>query len=173
MQTALLGAAIAIILALVTALVGPLFVDWGRFRDAFETKAQQLTGLDVKIAGPIEVHLLPTPTVKLQAIEAKRAGQVVRARSLQIEFALDALMRGEFRAANLAVTGPEVALGLDRNGRFEWSAAGSDAETLSMNRITVEDGRLTLSDARSGGTLNARKTHLPRRAALARRSRQG
>lgn len=157
MQTALLGAAIAIILALVTALVGPLFVDWGRFRDAFETKAQQLTGLDVKIAGPIEVHLLPTPTVKLQAIEAKRAGQVVRARSLQIEFALDALMRGEFRAANLVVTGPEVALGLDRNGRFEWSAPGSDAETLSMNRISIEDGRLTLSDARGGGTLNLEK----------------
>ena len=59
MQTALLGAAIAIILALVTALVGPLFVDWGRFRDAFEAKAQHLTGLEVKIAGPIEVHHSP------------------------------------------------------------------------------------------------------------------
>jgi uncharacterized protein involved in outer membrane biogenesis/tetratricopeptide (TPR) repeat protein len=156
-QTALLGAAIAIILALVTALVGPLFVDWGRFRDAFEAKAQHLTGLEVKIAGPIEVHLLPTPTVKLQEIEAKRAGDVVRARSVQIEFALDALMRGEFRAANIAVTGPEVALGLDRNGRFEWSAAGSDAEALSMDRVSVEDGRVTLSDARSGGTLTLEK----------------
>ena len=157
MQTALLGAAIAIILALVTALVGPLFVDWGRFRDVFEAKAQHLTGLDVKIAGPIEVHLLPTPMVKLQEIEAKRAGEVVRARSLQIEFALDALMRGELRAANIAVTGPVVALGLDRNGRFEWSAAGSDAEALSMDRISVEDGRVTLSDARSGGTLTLEK----------------
>jgi uncharacterized protein involved in outer membrane biogenesis len=156
-QTALLGAAIAIILALVTALVGPLFVDWGRFRDAFEAKAQHLTGLDVKIVGPIEVHILPTPTVKLQAIEAKRAGEVVRARSLQIEFALDALMRGEFRAANIAVMGPEVALGLDRNGRFEWSAAGSDAESLSMDRISVEDGRVTFSDARSGGTVTLEK----------------
>ena len=35
-QTTLLGVAIAIILALVTALVGPLFVDWGRYRDTFE-----------------------------------------------------------------------------------------------------------------------------------------
>jgi uncharacterized protein involved in outer membrane biogenesis/tetratricopeptide (TPR) repeat protein len=156
-QTALLGAAIAIILALVTALVGPLFVDWGRFRDAFEAKAQHLTGLEVKIAGPIEVHVLPTPTVKLQEIEAKRAGDVVRVRSLQIEFALDALMRGEFRAANIAVTGPEVALGLDRNGRFEWSAAGSDAEALAMDRISVEDGRVTLADARSDGTLTLEK----------------
>jgi uncharacterized protein involved in outer membrane biogenesis/tetratricopeptide (TPR) repeat protein len=156
-QTALLGAAIAIILALVTALVGPLFVDWGRYRDAFEAKAQHLTGLEVKIAGPIEVHILPTPTVKLQAIEARRGGEVVRARSLQIEFALDSLMRGEFRAVNLAVTGPEVALGLDRNGGFEWSAPGSDADSISMDRVTVEDGSVTLSDARSGGTVALEK----------------
>jgi uncharacterized protein involved in outer membrane biogenesis/tetratricopeptide (TPR) repeat protein len=156
-QTALLGAAIAIILALVTALVGPLFVDWGQFREAFEAKAQRLTGLEVKIAGPIEVRILPTPTVKLQAVEARRAEQIVRARSLQIEFALDALMRGEFRAASLAVTGPEISLGLDRSGRFEWSAVGSDAETLSMDRITVEDGRVTFSDARSDGTLTLEK----------------
>ncbi len=66
-------------------------------------------------------------------------------------------MRGEFRAANIAVTGPEVALGLDRNGRFEWSAAGSDAETLSMDRVTIEDGRVTLSDARSGSTVALEK----------------
>jgi uncharacterized protein involved in outer membrane biogenesis len=152
-QTALLGAAIAIILALVTALVGPLFVDWGRYRDAFEAKAQHLTGLDVKIAGPIEVRILPTPTVKLQTIEARRGGEVVRARAVQIEFALDSLMRGEFRAVNLAVVGPEVALGLDRNGRFEWSAPGSDADAISMDRVTVEDGRVTLSDARSDGAV--------------------
>jgi uncharacterized protein involved in outer membrane biogenesis len=156
-QTALLGAAIAIILALVTALVGPLFVDWGQFREAFEAKAQRLTGLEVKIAGPIEARILPTPTVKLQAVEARQSGQIVRARSLQIEFALDALMRGEFRAASLAVTGPEISLGLDRSGRFEWSAVGSDAETLSMDRITVEDGRVTFSDARSDGTLTLEK----------------
>jgi uncharacterized protein involved in outer membrane biogenesis len=156
-QTALLGAAIAIILALVTALVGPLFVDWGRYRDAFEAKAQHLTGLEVKIAGPIEVHILPTPTVKLQAIEARRGGEVVRARAVQIEFALDSLMRGEFRAVNLAVVGPEVALGLDRNGRFEWSAPGSDADAISMDRVTVEDGRVTLSDARSDGAVALEK----------------
>ena len=36
MQRALLGAAIALILVLVTALVGPLFVDWGRYRETFE-----------------------------------------------------------------------------------------------------------------------------------------
>jgi uncharacterized protein involved in outer membrane biogenesis/tetratricopeptide (TPR) repeat protein len=154
-QTTLLGAAIAIILVLVTALVGPLFVDWGRFRDTFETKAQRLTGLEVRIAGPIDVHILPTPTVKLQMVEARRPGELAptRARSLQIEFALDALMRGEFRAVSVAVEGPELALGLDKSGRFEWPAPaiGFDPDAVSIDRLVIEDGRVALSDAASGG----------------------
>jgi hypothetical protein len=36
LQTTLLGLAIALILALVTALVGPLLVDWGTYRSRFE-----------------------------------------------------------------------------------------------------------------------------------------
>ena len=51
MQTTLLGFAIAIILALVAALVGPFFVDWGSYRGEFETRASRLTGLDFHVTG--------------------------------------------------------------------------------------------------------------------------
>jgi tetratricopeptide (TPR) repeat protein len=160
-QTTLLGAAIAIILVLVTALVGPLFVDWGRFRDAFETKATRLTGLEVRLAGPIEVHILPTPTVKLQAIEIRRPGEPLRtrARSMQIEFALDALMRGELRAANVTVEGPELAFGLDKSGRFDWLAPtiGFDPEAVSIDHLVIADGRIALSDASSGALVTLEK----------------
>ena len=44
MQTTLLGLAIALILALVAALVGPHFVDWSRYRTEFETQASRMTG---------------------------------------------------------------------------------------------------------------------------------
>ena len=49
MQTTLLGFAFAIILALVTALVGPLFVDWSSYRGEFEARASRLTGLDFRV----------------------------------------------------------------------------------------------------------------------------
>ena len=51
-------------------------------------------------------------------------------------------MRGEFRAVNLAVTGPEVALGLDRQRAFRM--VGRRVPTprpISMDRVTIEDGR--------------------------------
>ena len=57
MQTALLSAGIAIILALVTALVGPFFVDWGSYRAEFETRVAHLTGLEVRVSGAIDVRI--------------------------------------------------------------------------------------------------------------------
>ena len=65
MQTALLSAGIAIILALVTALVGPFFVDWGSYRTELEATVGRLTGLEVRVSGPIDVRILPTPTLTL------------------------------------------------------------------------------------------------------------
>ena len=51
MQTTLLGLAIAIILALVTALVGSLFIDWNKYRGEFKARASQMTGLQLRVAG--------------------------------------------------------------------------------------------------------------------------
>ena len=59
MQTTLLGVALAIILALVAALVGPYFVNWNDHRAFFEAEASRLVGLKVRVNGPINVGILP------------------------------------------------------------------------------------------------------------------
>jgi uncharacterized protein involved in outer membrane biogenesis len=156
-QTALLSAGIAIILALVTALVGPFFVDWGSYRAEFETTVAQLTGLQVRVAGPIDVRILPTPTLTLQQIELGRRGDPAktRARALQIEFALGDLMRGVLRAPDLKLQGPELTLSLDPSGRLTWSAPtiGLDPDAVSVERLEIEDGRASFADAASGSRL--------------------
>ena len=157
MQTALLSAGIAIILALVTALVGPFFVDWGSYRTEFETEVGRLTGLEVRVTGPIDVRILPTPTLTLRQIELGRPGDPARtrARALRIEFALGDLMRGELRAPDLKLQGPELTLGLDPSGRLAWSAPtiGLDPDAVSIEHLEIEDGRATLADAASGARL--------------------
>jgi uncharacterized protein involved in outer membrane biogenesis len=42
-QTTLLGLAIAFIVALIAALIGPYFVDWNQFRPQFEAEASQVS----------------------------------------------------------------------------------------------------------------------------------
>jgi large subunit ribosomal protein L24 len=156
-QTALLSAGIAIILALVTALVGPFFVDWGSYRAEFETRVAHLTGLEVRVTGAIDVRILPTPTLTLQQIELGRPGDPAktRARALRIEFALGDLMRGALRAPDLKLQGPELTLRLDPSGRLAWSAPtiGLDPDAVSIEHLEIEDGRATLADAASGTRL--------------------
>ena len=153
MQTTLLGVAIAIILALVTALVGPQFVDWGSYRGEFEARARQLTGLDFRVTGTIDARLLPTPTIMLQGVEFGRPDESskVRARALRIEFALGALMRGEWRIAEARLEGPELAAGLDSSGHVAWPLPklGFDLEGVSIERLYIADGRAVLADAAS------------------------
>ena len=59
MQTTLLGLAIAFILALTAALVGPYFVDWNRFRPQFEAEASRVIGVKVRVEGALDARLLP------------------------------------------------------------------------------------------------------------------
>ena len=50
-QTTLLGLAIAFILALLAALIGPYFIDWNQFRPQFEAEAARIIGVPVRVAG--------------------------------------------------------------------------------------------------------------------------
>ena len=87
MQTTLLGFAIALILALLAALVGPLFIDWNNYRPRFESEASRLVGLPVRVGGAIDVRILPTPTLVLTGVEiGPRGDDALRARALAIEF---------------------------------------------------------------------------------------
>jgi large subunit ribosomal protein L24 len=156
-QTTLLSFAIAMILALVAALVGPVFIDWNSYRAELETRASHLTGLDFRVTGSIDARLLPTPTLVLQGIELGRRGMVgnMRAQALRVEFALGALVRGEWRIADARLEEPEFAAGLDEHGRLAWPIPkfGFDLEGVSIDRLRIEGGRATLSDAASGSSL--------------------
>src|SRR5436309_8844930 len=147
----------AIILALVTALVGPLFIDWNSYRGEFETRASRLTGLDFRVTGAIDARLLPTPTITLQGVEFGRPdeGSRVRARLLRIEFALGAFARGEWRIADARLEGAEFSAGLDPSGRLAWPLPklGFGREAVSIARLQVQDARATLADAASDSRL--------------------
>ena len=155
MQTTLLGLAIAIILALVTALVGPLLIDWGNHRALFETEAGRLIGVNVRVTGGIEPRLLPSPRLILHGIAIGDGPDTIRARTLGVEFALGSLMRGEWRAAEVRLAGPQISLGLDTSGRVRAPGftVAFKPDELSVDRLSIEDGTVTLTDAASGASV--------------------
>jgi large subunit ribosomal protein L24 len=160
LQTTLLGLAVAIILALVAALVGPLLIDWGAYRSSFEAEAARLLGTEVQIRGAIDARLLPTPQLTLHDIEiGNRADTSVRARSLGVEFALTPMMRGEWRATQLHIVAPRLSLALNASGNVQAPALAVqfDPDALTIEHVTVQDGEIYLADAASGSAVTLDK----------------
>jgi large subunit ribosomal protein L24 len=155
-QTTLLGLAIAFIVALVAALVGPYFIDWNQFRPQFEAAATEVIGAPVRVAGQLDARLLPTPTLRLRSVVVGGANDLgkVRADKLDVEFSLGSLMRGEVRADELTINGVSLDLGLDSLGRIDWpvSSGKFNLGSLAIDRLNLT-GRIALHDAASHGTL--------------------
>jgi large subunit ribosomal protein L24 len=157
-QSTLLALAIAIILALVSAIVAPLVVDWNHYRAAIETEASRLTGLNVRINGAIEARLLPSPVVTVHDVDAGVAGHKpqLRAGMLKLDLALGPLLSGKVQAAQVRLIAPQFTLELDRSGAVD--VLGMPLRpTISISHLDVEDGRVTLTDAASGARLVVQK----------------
>jgi AsmA-like C-terminal region/AsmA family len=155
-QTTLLGLAIAFILALVAALIGPYFIDWNQFRPQFEAEATRIVGAPVRVAGALDARLLPTPTLRLRSVTVGGANDLgkIRADKLDVEFSLGDLMRGEWRANQLNVGGLALDLGLNQQGKVDWPVwnGSFNFASLAIDRLTLT-GRVALHDAASRGTL--------------------
>lgn len=159
MQTTLLGLAIAAILALIVALVGPLMIDWNAYRSTIEAEASWLAGLDVQIDGAIDARLLPSPRLKLGdiVIAAPGSGPFARAGAVEVELGLGPFMRGRIEATQLLVVAPRLSVGLKADGTIDWPVKSLPIDTLTVSRLAVTDGRLTLTDARSGASMELQK----------------
>jgi hypothetical protein len=155
-QTTLLGLAIAFIIALLAALIGPYFIDWNQFRPQFEAEASKVVGAPVRVAGNLSARLLPTPSLGLRYVVIGRANDLgkVRAERLDVDFSLGDLMRGEWRANDLTIGGAALDVGLDPQGRIDWPIANGKFNfgSLSIDRLNLT-GRVVLHDAASHQTL--------------------
>ena len=161
MQTTLLGLAIAIILALVSAIVAPLVVDWNHYRAPIEAEASRLTGLNVRVNGAIDARLLPSPSITLRDVDAGDAGRApaLRAGTIKLELALGPLLRGQVQATQADLIRPELSLALDRSGALDLPSPSPSfhPQALAISHFNVTDGRVTLADAASGKQLLLQK----------------
>ncbi|WP_235983774.1 AsmA family protein [Bradyrhizobium australiense] len=156
MQTTLLGLAIAFIIALIAALVGPYFIDWNQFRPQFEAEASRIIGAPVRVGGKLDARLLPAPSLQLHSVVVGGANDLgkVRADKLDVEFSLGSLMRGEVRATELTISRMSLDLGLDSRGRVDWPASTGtfNLGSLAIDRLNLT-GRIALHDAARRSTL--------------------
>ena len=153
MQTTLLGLAIALILALLAALVGPFFIDWRQLTGRVSRPKQAVWSACRSVsAAPSMCASCRQPTLLLNGVEiGPRGDDALRARSLGIEFALGSLVRGQLRASQTRIVGPQLTVVMNADGRASLPSGGLgfDAGDLVVDHLHVEDARLSLVHAAS------------------------
>jgi hypothetical protein len=146
-QHALLGLAIAFILAIAAALAAPAYVNWSDWRGSFESHAATLVGAPVRIGGAIDATLLPTPAFVFRDVDIgdPANGTGVRVAEVRGVLSLGALLRGEFEAEEFALVRPEMRVVAGEKGTVSQALGGAAgaAGLVSLSRIAIERGSLT------------------------------
>lgn len=152
---------VAVVLVLITALVGPFFVDWTVYRSTFETYASRVLGHRVTVLGEADLRLLPAPYVRFSDVrvgEAEDPLLVVSQFDMRVE--LPPLLKGEFKVIEMDLDRPHLTLSLDEDGRLDWlTAVTADSalaelppDDVALENVTIRNGSLSIIDARSGET---------------------
>jgi uncharacterized protein involved in outer membrane biogenesis len=155
-----IGIGVGIIVALVTALVGPYFVDWTAYRSVFEREGQRIFGENVTVLGQAQVRLLPMPSISLSDVVIGPVDQPdLKIDRLELQIEPTPLLKGEIRISELRLDRPVVRMGLDADGApvlpglyasMKQAGQGPDVGAIGLEFAEIVDGRVLLFDKRSG-----------------------
>lgn len=137
-----------LLVALLTAaLVGPYFVDWSAQRGLIEQRLSQATGARVRIAGSIDLKLLPTPSLRVENLSAASrtpGGPSLRARRADFELAVAPLLRGRIQFLRADIEAPHVRLPLGPHGLLSLPGAPRELPMkLEFERLRLHDATIT------------------------------
>ncbi len=138
-----------VLLALLGALVGPVFVDWSGQRNTIEERLKQATGLDIVSTGPIDLRFLPSPRLKIAGLrigDADPQGSRLTAGMVRAELELAPLLRGEVRLTSVQLDTVDLTLAT-RGGALLIPASPATPGTIpGINQITVTQGQVRVLD---------------------------
>lgn len=161
-RLALAGAGLVALLLLL-ALLLPLLVDAGRYRERINAMAVEATGREVMLGGEMSLRLLPSPALRVADVTLANladgeAPWFARLGRLDIVLALLPLLHGEIRVRRIELIEPDIRLETLADGRVNWQFvpasveddAGSAPRQIDLENVVVRRGRLAHADLASG-----------------------
>ncbi|EHK55911.1 hypothetical protein MAXJ12_17123 [Mesorhizobium alhagi CCNWXJ12-2] len=146
-----------IVLALTAALVGPYLVDWTSYRADFEREASAILGRKVTVEGDASARLLPFPSVTFSDVSvgggSGEPAMTVETFSMDAELA--PFLRGEVLIFDMRMVRPKATVDVAADGTVDWTVRPSTpfrASQISLERLTVTEGQVTVRHAASGRT---------------------
>ncbi|MFC5069208.1 AsmA family protein [Flaviflagellibacter deserti] len=153
MTNTLTGLGIALLLALATALIGPLFIDWTTYRSSFEAQASRVMGVPVRVLGDVEARILPSPRIRFGNVVAgdEWDSAKLEADSFSLDMALMPLLSGSYHVSNLRIDGANLKTALAANGEVtlpvrNGGVSREDLDRVRVEKLSITRSKLTLAD---------------------------
>ena len=162
LRNATIGLGILVVLFLVGLVLAPQFIDLDRFRGPIAAQLAERTGLPIEIAGPIDLSLLPSPTLTARDVRVANppgmaAPNMVRLQALDVKLAVLPLLTGRLELRSATLVDPEIDIERRPDGALNWrsvvehrgarnatSEAGSSTVGASgLDRLAIQNGAIT------------------------------
>ena len=161
------GILVFLALVVVALFLVPSFLDWEGFKPEITERLEAITGRELAIDGPLEVSILPSPTLKatdlrLANVPGATNPDMARIKSLDLRLALGPLLGGEIAVTGLEMVEPVIELQRLPDGRPNWffesvpapatgeGAAGEPESGLELTRLdsaTITNGTIVYRHA--------------------------
>ncbi|MDH4442522.1 MAG: AsmA-like C-terminal region-containing protein [Rhizobium sp.] len=145
-----------LVVALFSALLAPLFVDWTNFRQDFEDQASQLLGKKVVVHGAVSARILPFPSVTMEDVTVGTdvdGSPLVQVARFSLDAELAPFLSGEARIFDMRIEQPKARIRLLADGTLDWlrgSRPTIPARTVILEKVSVTDGHIEFIDEQSG-----------------------
>jgi len=157
---------LVIVVSLASVLYGLTFLDINDYRSEIETLAEEQTGRQLELAGPLQVGFSLTPTIVARDVRFGNASwgsdpTMFAADRVAVRLSLISLLTGAVDVSRLDVSGATVLLETGSEGKGNWvldrlasGAESSDTETQTstagLPRVVLEDVHVTYKSGRRG-----------------------
>ena len=148
----------------------PVFVDWNRYRGAFEEEASRLLGREVRVGGKVNLRLLPTPYIRFEKVRIADTRATVgeplfRADDFTVWLAVAPLFSGGFEASEIELRKPVLTLVLDDKGGGNWASLAEPGSQsifrpswVALDAVRITNGSIAIFG--SGGNERTRFEHI-------------
>ncbi len=166
-----------LVLAAVALVVGPSFVDWSKYKTQAQEQIKALTGYDAEIKGDLSLALLPAPRLSVENLTVMAGAQkLVSFEKLDINLALAPLFSKKIVVNSVGLVKPDITITVLKNGKQNWmtpeiealmakkegaqSAQGGGAAAVSLDGVSIKDGRFNFIGGPSKSPVVAEKINL-------------
>lgn len=138
----------------------PWFINWDDYKTNFEQEAGRILGHPVRVIGSANASILPSPSltftdVRVGPLDVPAMMTVDR---FEVTIELMPLLQGEIRVTSMRLDKPSVRVAVDEQGTIDWlkrpvSAEALDPDKVVLSAVSISDGSIAYSDARTGVNL--------------------